>query len=203
MSDLFVSYARADEALARRVRDALKLEGYKSVFLDIDPEDGITPFADWKSVLYRKLRGCRAVIALCTDRSLASKWCFAELSIASALEHAVLPVVGPAFSGDLLRLPGALPQLQAVVADADDDALAAALARGLRGLGVAPNPWGPWNPDLSPYPGLESHDASRAAVFFGREAEVQQGLQMLRGARSAGSGRFIAIVGSSGTGKSS
>ncbi|GAA2817808.1 NACHT and WD repeat domain-containing protein [Crossiella cryophila] len=57
--------------------------------------------------------------------------------------------------------------------------------------------------DGSPYPGLESFTADRAAVFFGRDNETRELLERL--ARSGGdpAHRFVPLVGPSGTGKSS
>jgi len=48
----------------------------KAVFLDYDPEHGIAPFAEWETVLYRKLRACRAVVAarsMAPSKALAMK----------------------------------------------------------------------------------------------------------------------------------
>ncbi|MCK2239440.1 MULTISPECIES: AAA family ATPase [unclassified Crossiella] len=57
--------------------------------------------------------------------------------------------------------------------------------------------------DGSPYPGLESFTADRAAVFFGRDNETRDLLERL--ARSGGdpAHRFVPLVGPSGSGKSS
>ena len=154
MSDIFISHASADKTLALRLSDALLAKGYGSVFLDVDPERGIAPFAEWEQVLYRKLRACRAVIALCTDSFVASKWCFAEVSIARSLERAVLPVVSTSFTGDVSALPSTLSRRQVIVAGADDAALGTALAKGLREFGVDPSPWEPWDPQRSPIRGL-------------------------------------------------
>ena len=55
----------------------------------------------------------------------------------------------------------------------------------------------------SPYRGLEPLDAQDAAVFFGRDAEILQGLDKLRGMRAAGDEGLFVILGASGAGKSS
>jgi tetratricopeptide (TPR) repeat protein len=56
----------------------------------------------------------------------------------------------------------------------------------------------------SPFPGLESFDATRAAVFFGRELAIRQSVERLREA-GADDKRlpFLLILGASGAGKSS
>ena len=54
-----------------------------------------------------------------------------------------------------------------------------------------------------PYRGLEPLDTQDAAVFFGRDAEILQGLDKLRGMRTAGNEWLFVILGPSGSGKSS
>ena len=78
MSTIFISHSSQDIEIAREIERRLAMEGHHSVFLDIDPEKGIVGGRSWERTLYRKLRACRAVIALCTDHYLASHWCFAD-----------------------------------------------------------------------------------------------------------------------------
>ena len=54
-----------------------------------------------------------------------------------------------------------------------------------------------------PYRGLEPLQAEDAAVFFGRDAEIARGLDMLRGMANNPPPRFMVILGASGAGKSS
>jgi hypothetical protein len=54
----------------------------------------------------------------------------------------------------------------------------------------------------SPFRGLESYEPAHAAVFFGREREVDRGRQRLLAAATRGTG-FLLIMGPSGAGKSS
>jgi WD40 repeat protein len=77
------------------------------------------------------------------------------------------------------------------------DALAAAdLIRALRGAdvpaGLAPAPG-----EVSPYRGLEAFREEDADLFFGREQDVARLIERLRSAR------FMAVIGASGSGKSS
>ncbi|MFI0404551.1 AAA family ATPase [Actinomadura sp. 3N508] len=55
-----------------------------------------------------------------------------------------------------------------------------------------------WKGDRSPYPGLDAFTEDDDAVFFGRDAEIQELVERLRGER-----RAIAVTGPSGVGKSS
>jgi hypothetical protein len=82
MSAIFISHSSLDGELARSLERLLAQRDHHSVFLDFDPEKGIVGGQNWERTLYRKLRACRVVIALITDRYLASHWCFAELALA-------------------------------------------------------------------------------------------------------------------------
>ena len=59
------------------------------------------------------------------------------------------------------------------------------------------------DPSRAPYRGLEPLDTPDAAVFFGRDAEILEGLDKLRGMRTAGNEGLFVILGASGAGKSS
>lgn len=78
MSTIFISHSSVDNALAVELLDWLKTQGYQSVFLDLDPDEGIEAGDHWEKVLYRELVSCSLVLALVTENWLASKWCFAE-----------------------------------------------------------------------------------------------------------------------------
>lgn len=53
MSTIFVSHSSADNALATELLDWLRTQGYRSVFLDLDPDEGIEAGERWEKVLYR------------------------------------------------------------------------------------------------------------------------------------------------------
>ncbi len=54
----------------------------------------------------------------------------------------------------------------------------------------------------SPFPGLEAYGHRHAAVFFGRSRDTARGVELWRESESRGTA-FLAVVGSSGSGKSS
>ncbi len=64
----------------------------------------------------------------------------------------------------------------------------------LENANVQPPPW-----TASPYPGLEAFTPEQAPIYFGRGREIDQLLQQFADAKT----RFIAVVGVSGSGKSS
>ena len=73
-------------------------------------------------------------------------------------------------------------------------------------LGISPTTFA-WRPgDLStasPYPGLKGFEASEAALFFGREADIGRGLAEIRKLRRLPGGQMLVIEAASGAGKSS
>jgi energy-coupling factor transporter ATP-binding protein EcfA2 len=77
------------------------------------------------------------------------------------------------------------------------------LLAGLRAAGCDPSDGFAWDARRSPYPGLNPFAAEDAAVFFGRERETARLVELLQPTLQHGASRFVAIVGPSGSGKSS
>src|SRR4051794_21178582 len=92
MASLFLSYDRRDHSTVEALKQRLNGWGYDSVFLDVDPDDGIDVGVDWEAGLYRKLRLCDAVVFVGTARSAGSRWCFAELTLARSARKPVFPL---------------------------------------------------------------------------------------------------------------
>lgn len=197
MSAIFVSHSSRDNAAAASVLKALEAWGYSSVFLDFDPALGIPPGRLWERELYAQLRSCRAVVVLCSAASMASPWCFAEITHAKALGKAIFPLrLGACTIADLLT------DFQVLDLDDSEDTLAR-LQHGLREAGLDPRALIPWNRDRPPYPGLQAFDRDDAGMYFGREREVQAVLEKLNQRQRLPGPRLALIVGASGSGKSS
>ena len=197
MSAIFISHSSADNEIAARVRQVLEKKGHRSVFLDFDPERGIPAGRDWEKELYAQLRACRAFVVLCSEHSMSSRWCFAEVSYARALGKAIFPVkIGPCEVHQLLQT-SQLIDLTARGGDGLDQ-----LGRGFHAAGLDLAGMFDWDGRRSPYPGLFSFDESDAAVFFGRSDEIREGLDTFNKARATGTG-FVLFLGASGSGKSS
>lgn len=197
MTSLFVSHSSRDRVPTEKVRDWLRAEGYAALFVDFDPDDGIRAGRDWERELYGQLRKCDGVVFLASAASTTSRWCFAEVSLARALGKAVIPV--RVETGARLNL---LDDVQWIDL-ADGDYALSRLRHGLLAAGLDPAESFAWNPSQSPYPGLKPFEAEDAAVFFGRGPEVGRLLELLQPTIQRGTGRFVAIVGPSGSGKSS
>ncbi|MGW6934213.1 nSTAND1 domain-containing NTPase [Lentzea sp. NPDC054927] len=189
MTVLFISHSSRD--LAQRVHDRLVAEGYGAVFLDVDPADGIAAGRDWERELYGQLRRADAVVFIGTDAAVGSRWCHAELVLARSIGKPVFPINAGA-THPLLN------DVQWV-----DLADVARLPHGLRRAGLDPQDSFAWDPARSPYPGLASFTSADAAVFFGRGNEIEHLQRLLTPTLERGANRFVAIVGPSGSGKSS
>ncbi|MQY16877.1 Protein TolB [Streptomyces sp. RB5] len=67
----------------------------------------------------------------------------------------------------------------------------------------APPPRHNWPQNRAPYPGLGAFDEDESAIFFGREGQCSEVIRRLHETAPQPSDRFVALVGSSGSGKSS
>jgi WD40 repeat protein len=199
MASFFISHSSRDGSLAEQVRDRLRGEGYEALFLDFDPEDGIPAGRDWELELYAQLRSSDAVVFLGSAASVDSKWCFAELALARLTGKPVFPVaLEPGARHPLLA---DVQSIEWVQPGCDGEGFER-LWSGFRAHGFDPRDSFSWDPSRSPFPGLSPLDADDAAVFFGRGDKVEELLSRLQPIL-ASSGRFVALIGPSGSGKSS
>jgi adenylate cyclase len=80
MSDIFISYARPDEPMAKRVADALSAAGYRAWRDDELPAH--RPYAD---VIQERLSSAKAVVVLWSADAAKSQWVRAEADTARTL----------------------------------------------------------------------------------------------------------------------
>jgi WD40 repeat protein len=198
MSAIFISHSSKDAEVAAEMRRWLSRMGHRSVFLDFDPEDGIPAGRNWEQELYQQLRVCRAVIVVCSRHSMASRWCFAEITQARSLGKVLLPV-----RIDDCTIHRVITDQQSVDMTADKVAAYERLRTGLLAAGLDPTDVFDWDGSRAPYPGLLSFQQEDAAVFFGRDDEVGGGLDLLNKVRRLGTAGVVMVLGASGSGKSS
>jgi hypothetical protein len=60
-----------------------------------------------------------------------------------------------------------------------------------------------WDPTRPPYPGLLAFDEADAAIYFGRDDDIRRLIERLNARRAQGGAKLIAVLGASGSGKSS
>lgn len=198
MSGIFISHSSRDREAAAEMAARLRARGYPSLFLDFDPADGIPAGRDWERELYTRLRSCSGVVVLCSAHSMASDWCFAEITHARALGKRLFPVLIGACT-----LRPLLLDTQAVDLRADAEDGYARLWRGMLAAGLDPADSFAWDSGRAPYPGLAPFEAADAAVYLGREQAQRRCLDTLAQIRRYGGERLLVVVGASGSGKSS
>ena len=198
MSAIFISHSSKDNSAAEKMRANLTRRGYRSIFLDSHPDDGIAGGAKWEAQLYSQLKSCHALIILCSKHSMDSKWCWAEVVYARACHKYVIPV-------KISRC-----KIESLIDDTQLIDLTSNPVQGYRRLGRALVTAGldaegsfVWNSRRPPFPGLESFSEKDAAVFFGRQDEVSEITALLNHVRVLPEPRLFVVRGPSGSGKSS
>jgi hypothetical protein len=86
--DVFLSYSRADEAMVRRLQDALLAVGF-SVWRD---KGEISGGSDFLSRIEDGLRKSRAVLIFCSATASASEWVETEWHSARVLKTQIIPI---------------------------------------------------------------------------------------------------------------
>src|SRR5438477_7133745 len=87
ISDIFISYSREDQAVARRYADALEAQGF-SVWWDADLRSGEA----FDEAIEAALRAAKAVVVLWSPTSVVSRWVRAEATLADR-NKTLVPVV--------------------------------------------------------------------------------------------------------------
>ena len=201
MPSFFLSHSSNDSVAAGLLKDWIQAQGFETPFLHFDPESGLSPGVDWEQELYRAIEQSQALLVLYSLHWEASKWCFAEFAQARWLGKPILPVID---SGDLdFRQVSIAHDLQLLDLRHDREAGLQQLACRLREIALDAQSGFAWDAQRSPYPGMLAFEEEDAAIYFGRDLEVRQLIERLTARRTLGGIRLVALVGSSGSGKSS
>ncbi len=206
----------------------MKAQGWDEVFLDLDPERGLTAGDHWQTALKAAVARCELIVVLVSPDWAASSWCRTEflLTKLGSNSKAILPaIVVPTPVSALptemradyhvVDLTAGLRSVAFKVTPpgADKPTIVAFSEEGLRGLkagimrlGVDAShfEWPPANdPGRPPYRGLRPLEADDAGIYFGRDAPVSDALDRLRAMREGAPPRLLVVLGASGAGKSS
>lgn len=199
--DVFLSHNSREKPVVERIAEKLKREGFEP-WLD---KWCLTPAGDWQDELARGLRASRACAVFIGSSGIGS-WEDLEYKLATDRM-----AKDRAFRVFLVLLPGlpepfdtsALPPFLSTRTWIDlrkgiEDARSfQSLINGIKGLPLGPErPIEPRN-DICPYRGLQPFDEDHAEFFFGRDGDIQRLIEKLKVTR------FIAVIGPSGSGKSS
>ena len=223
MATVFLSHASSDDALARQLEAWLTAEGFDDLFAD---HSDIRGGDRWTEALRRAKGAARVVLCLVTPRWLASDECFGEFTAAWYAGQRIVPLLATDLEAlderQAKRLGRVLGEDQGFdLALALNDgrldlnaapAIAEPLKAGLRAggalakIGLDPEAF-EVDPEVrpAPFPGLQSFgdtDAD-AAIFYGRSPEIARCLEDLREMRATAVRQPYAILGASGSGKSS
>lgn len=226
MSRIFISHSSNDNAEAVALRDWLLAQGWNDLFLDLDPQRGIAAGERWERALSQAANRCEAVLFLVSRGWLHSKWCLKEFNLAAKLNKRMFGVLVE--DVPLAEIPSEVTstwQLVNLVSGSDHQQFRAEvpgiieeshvtfsqaglqrLKGGLEKAGLDPKffAWPPENdPERAPWRGLKALEEEDAGIFYGRDAQLIEMLDHLRGAADLETSRLFVILGASGAGKSS
>jgi hypothetical protein len=201
--DVFLSHNSADkdavEAVARRLEDEAAL----SPFLD---KWHLIPGNPWHEELEQALDAARTCAVFIGPQGIGS-WENEEMRSAlnDRVTHTGFRVIPVLLPGAILPPQGRLPRFLARLTWVDfrhglhDPEAFRHLVAGIRGHSPGRSEASAASPQSSvcPYQGLARFDEAQAPFFFGREADTQHLVEHLR------TQQFLAVVGPSGSGKSS
>src|SRR5262245_38863119 len=186
MSAIFISHSSKDNAIAGEVKSKLLEQGHRSIFLDFDPEDGIPSGRNWEKELYARLRGCQAVIVLCSEHYMASPWCFAEITQARSQGKHLFPLKIAA-----CQVSSLLSDVQVTDLTLNPTEGYQRLWFGLKKVGLDPADLFDWDGTRPPYPGLLAFQEQDATVYFGRDTAIQGTMETLNRLQRLGGSRLV------------
>jgi WD40 repeat protein len=194
---VFLSHSGADSdaalALARRLEES-PLGRRHRLRVWVDKKD-LIPGPGWKDQLQAALARSTAFAVYVGSKRVVN-WVWDEVSVALDRAHKnagypVIPILATQARFD--ELPSFLSQRQCVSdVERNGDAFTA-LLRGLLGLDARTLV----EAEQEPFQGLEAFTSRRAHLFFGRESDTDELLDLVR------TEPLVAVVGDSGSGKSS
>lgn len=206
-SHVFISYSRENQAIVEQLRSDLQ-QARINIWID---KIGLKPSTpDWDDALRIAIRDASAVILVASPNSRRSAYVRDEIAIAKGANKPIYPVwvdgddwmdtvpmgMGTVQNVDLRgdnyakNLPRLIGSLSGQVADIEPAPIVEAPA-------PTPAPIEPRNP----YKGLRAFRAEDQADFFGRDALVETLFEAV--GKMEQSTRFLAVLGASGSGKSS
>ncbi|MGE3295338.1 MAG: TIR domain-containing protein [Geminicoccaceae bacterium] len=202
--DVFLSYSRADQAVANALRDRLVNDGKLQVFIDWRALAAGRP---WQPALESALSGCRAMLVLIGPKGIGG-WQHREIQLGldrqtgaekTATPFPVIPVLLPGLEPDDYPL-GTFLALNTWVAfdrTVDEPLPVQHLLTAIHG-----QPLDTLRDfaSLRPYRGLLAFREQDAGLFFGRERFVEE---LTAKVRQHSASNVVAVLGRSGSGKSS
>jgi hypothetical protein len=199
--DIFLSHHGGDKPVVEEIAHKLKKAGLEP-WLD---KWYLVPGHTFQTGLADALRNTASCAVFIGPKGVGD-WSREEILVAqdrAAKEagYRLIPILLPGVEDpfDYSKLPPSLVQRTWVDfrVGLDDERTLRALVNAIRGKPPGPDTAPGQTDDTCPYQGLEAFDEEHAEFFFGRERDVQRLLEKLKGTR------FLAVLGASGSGKSS
>src|SRR6266487_3532065 len=208
---VFISYSRADTDLVGRLSDDLHAQGIKT-WIDSESLEPGTP--DWEDSLRKAIRAAQAVLLIASPAARGSRYVKDELRIAEIFQRPVYPIwitgtqwidAIPLGWGGTQYIDAREARYSAAVRE-----IVVVLQRRLN-TGVTPPVRRIAEPKLeprNPYKGLQAFTINDAHDFFGRDRLIDEMADVLENlveaeVKGKQSNRLLAVVGPSGSGKSS
>jgi TIR domain len=200
--DVFLSHSSADKPAVLQIAQRLRLAGLRP-WLDAAE---LVPGADWEPGLARGLKASRTC-AFFVGPQQSGDWAEQERQLAQNMaakqsDFRLIPVLLPGVPEPFNY--SALPPFLTLKtwvdfrAGLDDPTAMRRLVAGVQGVPPGLEAAAPADAQtFEPYRGLEVFEADHSACFFGRDAEMQRIIEMMKNSR------FVAVLGASGSGKSS
>lgn len=198
MTTLFISHSSTDHVLASELKSFLEHKGYLDQFLD---SASLKKGKKWAPQLARNLKRSDLLIFLCTESSIASKWCMVELILARQAGVNILSV-----ELDGTQTPNEITEFQTISFNETRSLQGSfeEIESAIRTGGLLPEYSIARDRGVFPFPGLSPFDETLAGYFRGRESEIEKTIRLLEG-RQNGLLDFemLYIQGASGSGKTS
>ena len=199
--DVFLSHNSSDKSAVENIAHKLKRAGLEP-WLD---KWYLVPGTTFQTGLTDALRNSAACAVFIGPKGVGD-WSreevlFAQDRATKEAGYRLIPILLPGVDDpfDFSKLPPSLTQRTWVDfrIGLDDDRPLRVLINAIRGKPPGPDFAHDQTGDICPYQGLEVFDEEHAQFFFGRERDVQRLVEKLK------TTRFLAVLGASGSGKSS
>jgi WD40 repeat protein len=200
MKRVFISYSRKQKSFTERLARDLSDAGI-DVWIDFRQIEG---GERWRDEIFKGLEKSEGVVFALSPDAVRSEWCRREVSTARAQNKPVYPiVVMPAL--DLLDDFEETAWLVDVQYISFEERYEQGITELITALSGKRDPYDDIDLEKIPNPfkGLEAFQQTDAHIFFGREDLVRKLLDHLKQEIESRSTRFLAVVGASGSGKSS
>jgi WD40 repeat protein/energy-coupling factor transporter ATP-binding protein EcfA2 len=199
--DVFLSYNSLERAAVKRIAEKLKREQLEPWFDRWNLISG----GDWQNGIPEGLRAS-AACAVFVGPSGIGNWEDLEYKLATdrmakdrefRLFLVLLPGLPEAFDANALPPFLSIRTWVDLRPGIEDTRAFQSLINAIKGLPLGPERPTEQRDDVCPYRGLQTFDEDHAEFFFGRDADIQRVIEKLKQTR------FLAVVGPSGSGKSS